>query len=69
MDRRLIRTRVVACVTTAAALTIAGCGVPPQGEPDVVNRRDVPFGLTQDEPHPTAPSTTIPVTPDTQPKR
>jgi hypothetical protein len=43
-----------------AALALAGCGVPTQDHPRVVERDDVPFDLTQDVPPTTPPESSPP---------
>jgi hypothetical protein len=61
----MTRRRVLgACLAALAAVGVGACGVPIQDHPDAVERDKVPFGLTQDEPHTTSTSTTIPVAPD-----
>ena len=43
------------------ALWVAGCGVPAGGEPEAIPSSEVPYGLADPSPSPTAPSTAVPV--------
>jgi spore germination protein GerM len=43
------------------ALWVAGCGVPAGGEPQAIPSSEVPYGLADPSPSPTAPSTAVPV--------
>jgi hypothetical protein len=52
---------LVAAVTGAG---LAGCGVPQQDEPDVIDHRDVPFRLTDERPPDTTAPRPVDVSPD-----
>ncbi len=43
------------------ALWVAACGVPAGGEPQAIPSSEVPYGLAEPKPSPTAPSTAVPV--------
>ena len=56
MARRLKRAAAAAVV--AAAVALAGCGVPTESHPSRIDRQDVPFGLVKrGKPAPTTTST------------
>jgi hypothetical protein len=49
----LIRLRLrprTAFVAAVLALSFGACGVPTEDHPQIVERKDVPFGLVQDDP-------------------
>jgi spore germination protein GerM len=43
------------------ALWVAGCGVPAGGDPQAIPSSEVPYGLADPSPSPTAPSAAVPV--------
>ena len=43
------------------ALWVGGCGVPAGGEPEAIPSSEVPYGLADPSPSPTAPGTAVPV--------
>jgi hypothetical protein len=47
---------VTALAALIVALGAAACGVPTQSQPDKVDRKDVPFGLTRQETTTSSPS-------------
>lgn len=48
-------------IVLGLALMVAGCGVPTGGEPQAIPSSEVPYGLADPSPSPTAPSTAVPV--------
>ncbi|HVX20621.1 MAG TPA: GerMN domain-containing protein [Acidimicrobiales bacterium] len=53
-----MRAGLAACGAVVAAVLLAGCGIPTQTAAQVVDRRDVPFGLA--DPAPTTTSLPVP---------
>jgi hypothetical protein len=39
----------LAAAVLVVGLVLAGCGVPTQQQPEIVEREDVPFGLVRDQ--------------------
>jgi hypothetical protein len=65
MARRVTRRRQqFATILAVAAVALAGCGVPGQDRPDVIDHADVPFRLTEERPPTSVTSTTVNVSPD-----